>query len=131
MLPVHRRFAVQVKIGIDLVHIARMAELAENGAFLARTFQPSELRDLRPARLAGVFAAKEALFKALGAPRRWLGVEVAHGADGRPLLRIAPASAPPGLLSLDLSITHEGEYAVAAVVVLLAGEPVEAGDDAR
>jgi holo-[acyl-carrier protein] synthase len=121
---------MRVKVGIDLVHVPRMTELAESDAFLSRTFQPSELRDRRPATLAGVFAAKEALFKALGTPRRWLEVEVAHDADGRPLLRIAPASAPPGLLSLDLSVTDEGEYAAAAVVALLTEEPAGAGDDA-
>ncbi|HEX2922992.1 MAG TPA: holo-ACP synthase [Chloroflexota bacterium] len=119
-----------VKIGIDLVHIPRMRELVEREAFLARTFHPSELRDRRPMRLAGIFAAKEALFKALGAPHQWLEVEVDHDPEGRPFLRLSPASAPPEILSLDLSVTHEGEYAVAVVVALLEGESAEANDDA-
>ncbi len=119
---------MRVRVGVDLVHIPRLAELAEGDAFLARTFQPSELRDRRPMTLAGIFAAKEALFKALGSSREWLEVEVTHDAGGRPLLNLDPASAPSDLLSLDLSITHEGEYAAAVVVALLADEPSETKD---
>gem|GEM_PF-6645635 len=77
---------MQVKIGIDLVHIARMAELAENGAFRGQDVpRPPSCETCGRQGWRASFAAKEALFKALGAPRRWLGVEVAHGADGRPL----------------------------------------------
>jgi holo-[acyl-carrier protein] synthase len=120
---------MRVKIGIDLVRIPKMAELMEDAGFLERVFHPSEMRDLRPERLAGIFAAKEALFKALGAPRRWLEAEVDRDPEGRPLLRIAPKSAPPDLLSLDLSIAHEGEYAAAAVVALLEGGKVDEDQD--
>ncbi len=99
-----------------------MAELMEDEGFLSRAFHPPELLDRRPERLAGVFAAKEALFKALGAPRSWLEAEVVWDSVGRPQLRVAGEAASSGLLSLDLSIAHEGEYAVAAVVALLSGE---------
>lgn len=118
---------ITVRIGIDLVQIAKVAELMEDGAFLSRVFHPSEMGDRRPERLAGVFAAKEALFKALGTPRGWLEAEVTWDPAGRPELRLADEARPSGLLSLDLSIAHEGEYAMAAVVALLSGEESDAG----
>lgn len=120
---------MRARIGVDLVHIPKMVELMEDGAFLGRAFQPSEIQDRRPERLAGILAAKEALFKALGTPRHWLEAEVEWNPAGRPQLRIAREATPSGLLSLDLSIAHEGEYAVAAVIALLEGEETDASQD--
>ena len=120
--PLRLQMKMRARIGVDLVQISKMAELMEDEAFLRRVFHPPELLDRRPERLAGVFAAKEALFKALGTTRLWLEAEVGWDAAGRPELRVAGEAVPAGLLSLDLSITHEGEYAVAAVVVLLSEE---------
>lgn len=117
---------MQARIGIDLVRIPKMEQLTEDEGFLARAFHPSELGDRRPQHLAGILAAKEALFKALGAPSRWLEAEVRWDQDGRPRLGMAEGAAPPRLLSVDLSITHEGEYAVAAVVALLGEEETDA-----
>ncbi len=117
---------IRVRVGVDLVSVAKMAELMEDEDFLRRVFHPPEMHDRRPERLAGVFAAKEALFKALGAPHHRLEAEVVWDPAGRPRLRMAAETEPPGLLSLDLSIAHEGEYAVAAVVALLSGEESDA-----
>lgn len=108
---------LRVRAGVDLVHVPRLAVLLENAAFLRRAFQPVELRDPRPEHLAAVFAAKEACFKALGCAPHWLAV-IVDAAQNRPRLSLSPEIAPPGLLSLDLSISHEGEYAVAVVVML-------------
>ena len=120
---------MQIRIGVDLVHIARVAELMEDETFLERTFHPSEMRDPRPEHLAGVFAAKEALFKALGTPSRWLEAEVQWDSKGRPGIQMADESRKPGILSLDISISHEGEYAVAAVAALLTGEDQHASQN--
>ncbi len=120
---------MQIRIGVDLVLVSRVAELAEDGTFLERTFHPSEMRDPRPEHLAGVFAAKEALFKALGTPSRWLEAEVQWDSSGRPGLRVADESRRTDILSLDVSISHEGEYAVAAVAALLSGEDQDASQN--
>jgi holo-[acyl-carrier protein] synthase len=108
-----------VRVGIDLVSVRRIAELAEDRDFLARVFQPAELADTRPEHLAGLLAAKEACFKALGVPARWLEVAVAADPSGRPTLRLGPGTCPPSVASFDVSISHEGDFAVAVVVALL------------
>jgi len=62
-----------VALGIDIVEVAEIQRLANlpGGHFLARCFTARELADAgqganRADRLAGRFAAKEAVLKALG-----------------------------------------------------------------
>ncbi len=69
------------RIGIDLVHVARIAEsvAAFGERFTHRLFAPGELRDctaagrLDPARLALRFAAKEAAIKAFDLSEAGIG----------------------------------------------------------
>ena len=59
-------------VGLDVCEISRMEKLAEDERFLNRFFTPEERAYLaergrnRAQTLAGLFAAKEALLKALG-----------------------------------------------------------------
>ncbi|MBI4493670.1 MAG: holo-ACP synthase [Chloroflexi bacterium] len=108
----------RLRVGVDLVYIERVARLLESRAALERVFHPAELGDGRPEHLAGVFAAKEAFFKALGCSPQWLRLEVRAGPGGRPELRPGPGL--PALREADLSISHEQDYALAAVVLRLA-----------
>lgn len=111
-----------VGIGVDVVEIARLAAaLQRTPALAARLFAESE-RD-RPVRsLAGCFAAKEAVAKALGGPPglRWTDAEVCYGAAGRPLLRVhrtvAAAAAGLGVRRWHLSLTHDAGMSIALVV---------------
>ena len=117
-------------IGIDCVCVSEMRALDERlgGAFVQRTFTPGE-RELAGAApdswqfLAGRFAAKEAVFKALNGkapnPFDFRVVETLRRADGCPV--ITPASVPPeametaGAKELLVSITGEGNFAIAMV----------------
>lgn len=108
----------QIRLGIDVTRISRFEQLVNNRAFLERTFHPSELRSARPEHLAGIFAAKEAFFKALGVAPRWLQVEVTKQPDGKPSVDTAAELQINGLLTLDISIAHDGDYAIAVVVML-------------
>jgi len=108
-----------IATGVDLVRIDRLAVLSTNERFLRRVFASSELDDPRPAHLAGVFAAKEAVFKALNVTPRWQSVTIARGSDGRPRVLIdAPERDGPRLRALDVSISHEGAFAVAVAVAV-------------
>lgn len=117
--------------GTDIVQISRMAAMAERrGASLGRFFTQGELdycrkKDgtYRAESLAGFFAAKEALFKALGTGFRrgkWTDVEVAHTDLGAPYYILygwyAEAVAARTTQPLSLSIAHDGDYAVAFAV---------------
>ena len=111
-----------VGIGVDVAEIARFEAALERTPGLAlRLFADSELG--RPIRsLAGCFAAKEAVAKALGAPPglRWTDVVVRHDAFGKPELAItgtvAAAAARLGVTGWHVSISHDAGICVAMVV---------------
>jgi holo-[acyl-carrier protein] synthase len=111
-----------VGIGVDVADIARLERaLARTPALARRLFAESE-RD-RPVRsLAGCFAAKEALAKALGAPPglRWTDAIIAHDGNGRPVIEtrgtVAAVAAGLGVSAWHVSISHDGGLCVAMVV---------------
>jgi phosphopantetheine--protein transferase-like protein len=110
-------------VGIDLVSISTVARLTTEPSFVARAFHPTEVVDGRVEHLAGVLAAKEAFFKAVGVAPDWLAVEVLASPSGRPALRLGESLAHLPLRDVDVTISHEGEYALAAVVLLLDEPP--------
>ncbi len=129
-----------IGIGIDVVETQALSEALERTPALGqRLFLPSELA--RPIEsMAGRFAAKEALAKALGGgDLPWTDVEVTPMESGAPSLRLSGAVAARasalGVTETHVSITHDGRYA--AAVVVLEGQaasesaakgPVEAAD---
>ena len=122
-------------LGLDLVQVARVqASLERFGQrFLARCFTPGEIelsmQRPRPAQaLAMRFAAKEAFAKAAGLGMRGLGwteIEVAHDQLGKPSLvlhgRAQEWARAAGVVGCHLSLTDEGDYAAAVVVLEKAG----------
>jgi holo-[acyl-carrier protein] synthase len=115
-------WGVIVGIGVDLVGVARLEQaLRRTPALAARLFTEGE-RAAPPDSLAACFAAKEAVAKALGAPRglRWADVEVGHDRAGRPVLSVrgtvADAAQRLGVRRWHLSLTHDEGVSVAFVV---------------
>ena len=106
-----------MRTGIDLVFVPRMSGFLENDAAVKKTFHQSELEPMTAEHCAGVFAAKEAFFKALQMSPCWLDVELKKQA-GKPVLHLSPLLAQE-IASHDVSITHDGDYAAASVVLLL------------
>ena len=112
-------------IGIDLCEIARMEPLLADDRFLARYFTQEEAAYIRgrgqcaAQSMAGIFAAKEALLKALGRglalPMHDIGVT--HTADGAPQYTLTGRAAEclQGGNAM-LSITHEDGMAAAVCV---------------
>lgn len=103
-----------MKTGIDIVHIEKISELSELAKL--RVFSPKELENSNPEHLAGIFAAKEAFFKALEMSPKWLNVEVNYKENGKPYLTLLQDY---GISKMDLSISHDNDYAVASVVLLV------------
>jgi holo-[acyl-carrier protein] synthase len=111
-----------VGVGIDVVDIGRFSQaLARTQSLAVRLFTEGE-RSMPPHSLAARFAAKEALAKALGAPRGllWTDAEVINGTGGRPHLKVtgtvAAAAARLGVSTFHLSISHDAGIASAVVV---------------
>ena len=111
-----------VGIGVDVVEISRLAAaLQRTPALAGRLFAESE-RGWPIHSLAGSFAAKEAVAKAIGAPPGllWTDVVISHGEHGRPGLDIsgtvAAAAARLGVTDWHVSISHDAGICVAMVV---------------
>lgn len=111
-----------VGVGIDVVDLERFARSLERTPGLAVRLFTEDERDLPTRSLAARFAAKEALAKALGAPKGllWTDAEVRRAADGRPSLHVsgtvAEAAARLGVTSWHISLSHDGGVAVAVVI---------------
>ncbi|MGP3983168.1 holo-ACP synthase [Streptomyces sp. KR80] len=117
------------RIGVDLVPIARVPALLvpESGPALHRMLTARELSLCRTADgapdaagIAGRLAAKEAVFKlfaATGQPLPWLSTEILRGPGGRPEVRLCGRAADlaerAGLGPIDVSISHDGGFAIA------------------
>lgn len=111
-----------VGIGIDVCEIARLQRvLARTPALRQRLFTPQE-RDLPPHSLAGRFAVKEAVAKALGAPQglSWTDAWVENGEHGSPRLTVRGSVAARanelGVGRWHVSISHDGGIATAFVI---------------
>jgi len=100
-----------IKLGTDIVHIPRFEKiLRENQQHFAQNvFCSAEWKDSSAEKLAGIFAAKEAVLKALGMkPGQWQKICVKYSKEGKPFLSDSPKH--------ELSISHDGEYAIAVAV---------------
>jgi phosphopantetheine--protein transferase-like protein len=110
---------VALRIGCDLVSLARVRERLEQGdsGFFERLFWPEEMAGQSLESLAGIYAAKEATCKALKwPPGRWLRIRVDHHADGEPIIALLGEDIP-ATGAIHLTISHEGDYALAFVVI--------------
>ncbi len=118
---------VTYAVGIDIVAIARVRKVLErhNGRFLRRCYTPEEVALCRGRvpELAARFAAKEAVMKALGTGTKgigWRDIEVLPNRRGKPLVylygRAKERAERIGLRALDISLTHERDFAIASVV---------------
>lgn len=98
-------------IGVDLVHIPAFSEKMKDEVLLARMFTEQELAYAKGSieTLAGIFATKEAYFKAVKKTPEWHAIEVVHDPDGAPVLQCEEPA--------ETSISHDGAYAVAVVMV--------------
>lgn len=119
-------------IGTDIVSITRLEKAVNRSgeAFLERVFTDKERQaadKLRQAgsRLAGRWAAKEALAKALGCGIgehcSWQDIEILNDASGRPVMTLRGAAEAQfkrlNGRNLHLSISHEENYATAVVII--------------
>jgi holo-[acyl-carrier protein] synthase len=116
-----------LRTGIDLIEIDRLEELnpAIRERFLQRVFTFNELEESRGQlpTLAGRFAAKEAVAKALGCgigPISWQEIEIRRGEQGQPVLKLSGnaqrIAGDQGLTTWSISISHTRQHAVAVAV---------------
>ena len=100
------------KIGNDIIRISRIEKSLEKENFKTWTFTENEIRYAKKTEtFAGIFAAKEAYFKALGTGinKKLNEIEINHDEKGKPYISGVPNS--------DVSISHDGDYAIASVII--------------
>lgn len=119
-----------VGTGIDIVHVSRMNHWLDNENLCLRYFHDDEIEFVRSRgsgavrSLAARFAAKEAFAKALGTGFVNLAlrdIRVYSEGNGRPHL-VLKNSAEAGMkragaISAHLSLAHDGDMAVAQVIL--------------
>jgi len=119
--------------GIDLVDFPRIGDMVKRHGerFLERVFTKSELayadaNKNGTEKLAGRFAAKEAVLKLMGTGWRgkiaWTDIEVVNNPAGRPEVtvrgEVKKLAEELGIEHISVSITHTANFAIASAVAL-------------
>ncbi len=119
--------------GIDLVDCPRIEEMVQRhgNRFVERVFTAAERAYARVnkneiEKLAGRFAAKEAILKLMGTGWRgkiaWTDIEVINNAAGQPEVTLSgevkKIADGLGIKHISVSITHTANFAIASAVAL-------------
>ncbi len=103
-------------IGVDIVKISRIKKVYNRfgNRFLEKVFTKNEINDINKIsnikrkieKIAGKFAAKEAVFKVFKKDLTISKIEILSDSSGVPLCKINNNI-------IDISISHDGDYTVA------------------
>ena len=109
--------------GIDIVKISRFKNLINDKFFMNKNFNEKEIKYINNniETLAGLYASKEALLKALkkGINNYNLkDIEVIHDSNKAPSFIFYNELEKLNINSISLSISHDGDYAIAIVSII-------------
>ena len=119
--------------GIDLVDFPRIKEMVEqhgkrfvNRVFTATEQAYAEANKGRMEKLAGRFAAKEAILKLMGTGWRgkiaWTDIEIVNNPTGQPEVKLSgeveKIADKLGIKHISISITHTANFAIASAVAI-------------
>lgn len=128
---------MKIGTGTDIIEIDRVRKSIENigEKFVTEIYTPNEIaycegkKNAKFQHYAARFAAKEAVYKALNNiiedrfSISWQNVEILNNRNGKPYINFRQIEFP-NILSIDISLSHCKEFAVANVVMLYEGEIV-------
>lgn len=123
---------MKVLTGIDIIEINRIKESIDSlgESFKERIYTKKEIeycenrKNAKYQHYAGRFAAKEAIFKAVSEllddkfEISWKDAEVLDDENGKPRITFTSKKLEEKIESIDISISHCKEYAVANVVII-------------
>ena len=123
---------MQILCGTDIIEIERIKKSIERSGekFLKLIYTPAEIeyceskRNAKYSHYAGRFAAKEAIYKAVSsllADRfgiTWTDAQVVNDENGNPKIEFLKVKFEQ-IQSIDISISHSRDYAVATVTILV------------
>ncbi len=115
--------------GIDIIEVDRVAKAAEKEGFMRRVFTETERQRFaefnnNPTNIAGAFAAKEAIVKALGTgigAVEWKEIEILHHHSGQPYAKLCGNAQKRmeelGGEKLHISVSHIKALAAAQAIL--------------
>ena len=122
-----------ISCGNDIIRISRIKDSIEQvgETFLKRVYTDEEINYCESRRMckfqsyAARFAAKEAVYKAIAPSTsediEWKNIEVKRQESGKPYIKlhgkIKEIANEMDIKSMDLSLSHDGDYAMATVVM--------------
>ena len=124
---------MKITTGVDIIEVDRIKKAVEDlsDSFLNRDYTKKELEycqksnKMKYQHLATRFAGKEAVFKAISgyidrSKLMWQDIEVENDANGRPKINMDKLRkcGLENLESIDISLSHIKEYAIANVVAV-------------
>ncbi|MFR7874411.1 MAG: holo-ACP synthase [Christensenellales bacterium] len=129
---------MQIKVGTDIIEVSRIQESIENlgQSFLNKIYTEEEIKYCQGKKkamyqhFAARFAAKEAAFKAVSTllddkySISWKNAQTVDDENGKPHLEFVSLSKDvekmlKRISSIDVSISHLKEYAIATVTILV------------
>ena len=113
-------------VGIDIVKVERIAKLRERFGLkgLKKFLLESEIAEFKKAEsIAGVWASKEAISKALGVgigkKLQFHDIQIYRDNFGKPRFKLSDKIVKNfGIKEGDISISHDGDYAIAVAIIL-------------
>ena len=123
---------MQIKCGTDIIEISRIKKSIDElgNKFINKIFTQDEIAYCESKKIqkyqhyAARFAAKEAIFKAISESVKdkyaidWKDFEVICDENGKPHINILGIVDSDKIESMDISLSHCKEYAIANVVIL-------------
>lgn len=123
---------MKILCGTDIIEIDRIKKSIEKSGekFINLIYTPAEIeyceskKNAKYSHYAGRFAAKEAIFKAISSMLvekfsiTWTDAQVINDKDGNPKIEFLNIKFEQ-IQSIDISISHCREYAVATVTILI------------
>ena len=122
-----------ISCGNDIIRISRVKDSIEQvgETFLKRVYTDEEIEYCESRRMckfqsyAARFAAKEAMYKAISPDTsedvEWKNIEVKRFENGKPYIelhgKLGEIAEEKEIKSIDLSLSHDGDYAMATVVL--------------
>ena len=120
-----------MRIGNDLVYLPRVKQLYERKGIPNKIFTDAEIQHINDLklisrkieRMAGKYAVKEAVVKSLGTgigEVSLIDIEVLAESGGKPIVKLngkAKEIFEKSYTQIDISISHDGDYAYAVCVI--------------
>lgn len=121
---------MQIQTGVDIIEVKRIQDAIEEQGekFLQRIYTEQEIAycnhtgKMKYQHYAVRFAAKEAIYKAISTRLNtegdiWTKIEIQTEKNGKPVANLEKLDLPE-IESMDLSLSHIAEYAIASFTIL-------------